>query len=129
MAEKPRQPPRLGTAGRRLWRSVADVYELRPDEQVVLEKAARTADDCERLDLALLDEPLLVAGSMGQQRHNPLLHEARQTRALLATLLKQLNLAAADEPVGAAWRDRGGPSKGSQRAMKAARARWGTYGA
>lgn len=124
--EKPRTPPRLDPPGRRLWRDVVDVYELRPDELLVLEKACRTADDSARLDAALKDAPLMVTGSTGQQRHNPLMHEARQTRALLAALLRQLALP--DEPAMAGGASASEQTKGvspsSQRAMNAARARW-----
>ncbi len=121
MTEKPRTPPRLGAAGRSLWRAVAGTYELRSDELVLLEKACRTADDAARLDRALLDAPLTVLGSVGQDRANPLLVESRQTRALLAALLKQLALP--DEDAGAKQRDT------SARATTAARARWGeNYG-
>jgi len=88
----PRAPANLAADGRRLWRSVLDVYELRADELVLLEKACRTADESARLDAAVRGSPLLVTGSTGQQRHNPLLNEARQTRALLGALLKQLAL-------------------------------------
>ena len=115
----PRAPANLGADGRRLWRSVLDVYELRADELVLLEKACRTADDSARLDAAVRDSPLLVTGSTGQQRHNPLLNEARQTRALLAALIKQLALP--DDDAGAEGTTL---SPTSQRAMTAARARW-----
>lgn len=113
----PRTPLHLGAAGRSLWRTITGIYELRGDELLLLEKACRTADDGARLDEAVRTAPLLVAGSAGQQRHNPLLNEARQTRALLAALLKQLALP--DEDAAAKARDN------SARATTAARARWG----
>lgn len=127
MAEKPKAPPRLGADGRRLWHSIVDTFDLRPDELLVLEKACRTADDSARLDRALADGPLMVTGSTGQQRHNPLLHEARQTRALLAALLK---LALPDEQAqpGQSGQEGRGSSPGSVKAMDAARARWGSGG-
>ncbi len=120
-APAPKAPAGLSAPGRRLWRGIAGAYDLRPDEQLVLEKACRTADDSARLDAALRDAPLMVTGSTGQQRHNPLLHEARQTRALLAALLKQLALP--DEPAAAT--EGAGLSPGSVKAITAARARWG----
>lgn len=119
MTDKPRTPAHLAAAGRTLWRAVVDTYELRADELLVLEKACRTADDSARLDAALRDAPLMVTGSTGQQRHNPLLHEARQTRALLAALLKQLAL-----PDEADLAD-GALTGNSVKAMNAARSRWG----
>ncbi len=115
MTAKPRTPRNLAAAGRSLWRSVVDTYELRPDELLLLEKACRTADESARLDEETRTAPLMVTGSTGQQRHNPLLNEARQTRALLGALLKQLAL-----PDAKRERDN------SARATDAARARWGT---
>ena len=122
MTDRPRTPPNLAQPGRSLWQAVTGSYELRRDELLLLEKACRTADEAARLDDAVRTASLLVAGSAGQQRHNPLLNEARQTRALLAALLKQLALPDPDED--AKRRDN------SARAMTAARARWdGPHGA
>lgn len=123
---KPRTPPRLGAAGRRLWREIVDTYELRADELLLLEKAARTADDAERLDAAVAEAPLMVTGSQGQPREHPLLAQSRQTRALLAALLKQLALP--DDDAAAGTTSGRAPSTASQKAMTAARARWGSPG-
>lgn len=119
-----RTPEGLGVAGRRLWREVVAGYELRPDELVLLERAARTLDDVRRLEDALDGAPLTVPGSMGQTRANPLLVELRGMRALLAALLKQLAL----PDLGAgAQSDEMTPTR---KARKAARARWDAqYGA
>ncbi|HWK92624.1 MAG TPA: hypothetical protein VNR17_10240 [Luteimicrobium sp.] len=91
---KPQIPtPRgLGKSGRQLWRSVLTAYELRPDELVLLENAAKTADFVAQLDEALKGAPLVVKGSMGQERENPLLSERRQQSAHLARLIGQLKL-------------------------------------
>lgn len=115
--KRPRPPTNLGRAGARLWRETVSVYELRGDELLLLAKACRTADDAERLDTACADAPLTVTGSAGQQRANPLLAEARATRALLAALLKQLAL---PDPVA---EKRQADARSSQ-ARTAARARW-----
>ncbi|MFC8731567.1 hypothetical protein ACFT5B_03820 [Luteimicrobium sp. NPDC057192] len=56
-------PSGLSRAGRRLWKSVVDAYDLRPDEQVLLENASRTADYVAQLDAALKDAPLVVLES------------------------------------------------------------------
>ena len=42
-------PRGLGAAGRRLWKSVTDTYELEEHERAVLTEAARTADLCAKL--------------------------------------------------------------------------------
>ncbi len=115
--KRPRPPTNLGRAGARLWRETVAVYELRGDELLLLDKASRTADDAERLDVALAEAPLLVPGSAGQDRPNPLLGEARATRALLAALLRQLAL---PDPVA---EQRRADARSSQ-ARTAARARW-----
>ena len=119
MTARPRTPPDLAQPGRSLWRAVVDTYELRRDELLLLTEACRTADEAARLDEEARTAPLLVAGSAGQQRSNPLLAEARQTRALLAALLKQLALPDSPEDAAARQRDT------SARATTAARARWG----
>ncbi len=120
-------PPNLGPSGRRLWDEVMGVYAPRPDEVLLLEKACRTADEAARLDEAARVAPLLTRGSMGQERVNPLLAEARATRALLATLLKSLALTDVEDDAG---RPAGASpmSLTSVRAMKAARARWAGSG-
>lgn len=117
---KPRPPARLSAAGRHIWREVVGAYELRSDELLLLEKVCRTADEAARLDEAVRDAPLLVAGSTGQPRAHPVFHEARQTRALLAALLKQLGLP--NDPAGDQAATRA--EQRSNKAMKAARARW-----
>ncbi|MBA2715606.1 MAG: hypothetical protein H0U51_00835 [Propionibacteriales bacterium] len=119
MTDRPRTPPNLSAPGRSLWQAITSRYVLRRDELLLLEKAARTADEAARLDAAVRTAPLIVAGSMGQERANPLLAEARQGRALLAALLKQLALPDSGEDAGAKQRDT------SARATTAARARWG----
>ena len=70
-------PRGLGAAGRRLWKSVTDTYELEEHERAVLTEAARTADLCAKLEripltqqqYELLDATLSV---MLEQSTNPL---------------------------------------------------------
>lgn len=124
---QPKTPPKMGAAGRRLWRDIVGTYDLRPDELLLLEKASRTADDAERLDAAVAEAPLMILGSQGQPREHPLLAQSRQTRALLAALLKQLALP--DDAAASGTTSTGrAPSTASQKAMTAARARWGSPG-
>jgi hypothetical protein len=65
---------------------------LRPDELVLLESAARTFDTIAELQAALVGQPLIVPGSLGQQREHPLISEIRLQRVSLARLLAQLRL-------------------------------------
>lgn len=111
-----KMPAGLGAAGKRLWRSLTDKYELDPHELVLLEAAARQSDnlaDCER---HLAESDVMVLGSTGQPRVNPLVPEIRQQRIALAKLIDALALPTEDAaPVSAA----------SRRARKAAQTRWG----
>jgi phage terminase small subunit len=88
----PAAPKGLQLVGKRMWKRVVSAYKLRPDEVFVLESACRTADWIAKLEAAMEGQPLVVKGSMGQDREHPLLSEARQQRALLARLLAQLKL-------------------------------------
>jgi hypothetical protein len=76
---------------------VAADFDLRADEIVLLGAACRTLDVIARLEEAMIDAPLVVRGSMGQEREHPLLSELRQQRLTAARLLRQLNLLDLDE--------------------------------
>lgn len=109
-------PKGLAATGRRLWKSIAARYILRPDEVVLLETACKTADFIAQLDAELVGAPLTTKGSMGQEREHPLLSERRQQSAHLAALLKQLKLPDTSGQTGADRR--------TAQARKAALARW-----
>lgn len=110
------EPKGLGPAGRRLWRNWMAGNEPDPGDEVLLEHAARTADELLRLAEALAGAEVTVEGSTGQPRANPLLDEVRRHRASLAGLLRQL------APVE---QTRGGHT--SELAREAARARWSRH--
>ncbi len=80
--------------------------------------AAGSSDDAERLAEAVADAPVVVEGSAGQPRPNPLAKELRDMRQLLGRLLAQLEIPS-DEP-GGEWDN---PTT-SERARKAAHLRW-----
>jgi hypothetical protein len=90
-------PAGLERTGKSLWRRVSRGYILRPDELVLLEMAARTADTIAQLEAEMQGQPLTARGSMGQLREHPLLSEARQQRAALQRLLVSLKLPDLDE--------------------------------
>lgn len=120
---RPRAPQGLAKAGRKVWRQVADAYQLEDfnaAELTQLELAARTMDLVAELAEQVDQEGLTVKGSQGQRRAHPALGELRLQRKLAADLLRQLGLDQADD-VDAAL-----PSVRSQRATQAARKRWGT---
>ncbi|MFG2596698.1 hypothetical protein [Streptomyces sp. NPDC048462] len=117
------EPPEgLGPQGMTLWQEIGEVFELRVDELRILGDACREVDLIERMHVALLDAPLLVKGSMGQEVANPLVQELRQHRALVARLLSALKLPDDEEQ-----EDTDGRARSSQ-ARKAALARWGRTG-
>lgn len=115
MSDSP-TPKDLQPAGRKLWRAVADKYQLRPDELRVLEDACREADLIDLITAGLVGEPLYMKGSMGQKVANPLFAEVRQHRATFASLMRQLALPDESGEVQSAR---------SAGARKAANARWG----
>lgn len=116
----PKMPSKLGAPGRELWKSIAGVYELRPDELRILSDACREADLIAKLEEAQLDEPLTTKGSMGQKVISPFISELRQHRTVLSALLKSLKLP--DSPAGSERKQ----DFVSEQARMAARARWGT---
>lgn len=86
-------PPKgLKSRGRRFWKDVVSAYELRVDELILLEFAAKTIDLLADLEEAMSGQSLTTKGSMGQEREHPLLSEARQQRAQLNRTLAQLDL-------------------------------------
>jgi hypothetical protein len=93
----PNAPKGLGSVGRRLWRDVASVCEMRVDEEQTLGVACRMADDLARLEDALSTSEVWVKGSKGQEALNPLFAEVRQARLALARLLKDLGIAEVED--------------------------------
>lgn len=112
---KPKPPATLADAGKALWRSVSDKYELRADELAVLEAACKTADMIATLDKEwdALGKPFLTRGSMGQDVIHPLIGERRAQQSQIAKLLGQLKLP--DDTSGAV---------GTNPARAAAASRW-----
>lgn len=90
------KPDGLGSAGLAFWDAVAEKYELRADEEMLLANASKTLDDISRLEEALSGADLLVMGSRGQTVSHPFLAELARSRSLLARLLKQLDLPSED---------------------------------
>src|SRR4051794_18491066 len=115
-----RTPTALGSKARRLWSEVVAGFDLRPDELRLLEDACREVDVVERIEKALRDtNSLLIPGSKGQLRPNPLLAELRGHRLVLARLLHQVGIPD-EEPAAPALDAR----ERSSSARRAANARW-----
>lgn len=92
----PKAPSGLKPGGRRLWRSVADEYELAEHERVVLLEAFRTVDSCDALQALVDDDGVLNSGPQGVRAH-PALVELRQQRVTLAKLVASLRIPLDDD--------------------------------
>jgi len=117
-----RSPAGLGDAGKKLWRSIDDVFDFteEPGKVHILTQACRVSDIIAELDEAADEAPLTVMGSMGQPVISPFIAEARLQRALLAQLLGRLGLPDNDED------DEAGElrARRSEAGRVAARSRW-----
>lgn len=117
MTSKPAQPAGLGKAGASLWKRLTSKYDFDPWEVIVVESAARQADDVAALERIIKDQGVIVKGSAGQPRLAAVVTEVRQGRLALARLLAELRLPSEDAP------DQ--PMSGrSVRAQRAANVRW-----
>lgn len=97
-------------------------FDLGPDDRQLVAEIERTLAELDRISAALADAPVMIAGSTGQQRVNPLFAEARAHREILAKLFKALALPAEEEPKTLTQQ------LASAKARNAANARWGTDG-
>lgn len=109
-----RAPDGLGGEGRKLWKSIASVYELDPRELSLLAAACRQADDVAALEAVLARDGMIVAGSAGQPRLSAVVAELRQARLAVGKLLDLLTLPDVDAA-----------PRVSRRSQRAAQRRWG----
>ena len=116
-----RAPSGMGERALRLWRQVADNYELRADEWRILEDACRETALVDLLQKELRGAPLIMKGSMGQPVSNPLLAEIAAHRRLAASLFKQLGLPDLDSADIDGSEE---PGARSAAAREAAKSRW-----
>lgn len=91
----PKPPAGLGAEARALWCATHAEYQFDSGADLaLLGEMARTLDRLREVQRAIAKDGLVVAGSQGQTRANPLLTvEAEQRRALLA-FARQLRLGA-----------------------------------
>lgn len=125
-SNRPRTPAGLNARGRRTWTETVAKFDLRADEEGTLLELCRTLDRLDILEAAVAKAPLLIEGSQGQPRPNPLLGEIRGFRQVAVQLSRSLALSdVADTD------DQGAPllTPKQARAQHAARARWGHRGA
>jgi hypothetical protein len=85
-------PAGLQNAGRQLWSSVLDEYDIEEHERLLLLEACRIADRLDRLAAESATEPLTTENFKGDEVANPKLVEARQQGIVFARLLASLRL-------------------------------------
>ena len=90
-------PAGLLTAGKSLWKSVTDEYELDTHESLLLIQACRTADRLDSMAAELATSPLTLTNFRGDEVAHPLLTESRQQSLTLSRLLASLRLPSGDE--------------------------------
>lgn len=90
-------PRHLGRAGRRLWRSILDKFELSEHETALLLQACAVADVCADLQKRVQAEGTMTRDRLGETRANPALVELRQQQILLTRLIVALRVPLGDQ--------------------------------
>jgi len=88
----PAAPPGAGPAGRRLWRSVVERFDLDEHEAALLREAARCVDLLDELVAVVRRDGPTIRNAKGDMVTHPAAVEARQTRLTLTRLLASLRL-------------------------------------
>ena len=88
----PPAPKGSGASGKRLWRSVIEVYDLDEHELVILRRAVRTVDLLDALDEKIEQDGLTTVNQRGDVVAAPAVIEARQQAQVLMRLVAQLRL-------------------------------------
>jgi hypothetical protein len=117
-------PSHLGAAGTELWARLAVPFTWEPEELVILEQMARLNDTQAILAAEARTQPIMLEGSTGQLKLNPLWGELRMLRLAIAKLAKDVMVT--EEPAKPAKKTgRGsGSMTTTEAAQKAALARW-----
>jgi hypothetical protein len=101
-------PNGLAEAGRQLWASVVDDYDVEEHERLLLTEACRVADRLDAIAAELEGAPLTMQNFKGDPCPNPLLGEARQQGIVFSRLLASLRLPSGDENDATRPQRRGG---------------------
>lgn len=91
-AMTPMVPAGLGEPGTRVWNDTLAAFELNPVELTILGQLARNEDLLTDIYERLLTEDLMVEGSRGQMRPNPLMARIDALSRAQASLATALNL-------------------------------------
>lgn len=113
-------PKGLASRGRSLWREITTSYSMNPAEAVILHELCRTADVLDRLADELAVSDLLVGGSRGQLRPNPLFATIAEFEKTADLLSRRLAL-----PDDYAAVKRSASASTAGKASAAAKTRWG----
>lgn len=100
-----RVPTGLKAAGRSLWKSSTEEFELAQHELALLEEACRVRDRIRDLDKAVNEDGVMLSSSQGARVH-PAIAESRQQRLALARLLVTLGIPGLDDDLPPARRAR-----------------------
>jgi hypothetical protein len=113
MTTELRVPAGLKAAGKKLWASSTEEFELAQHELALLEEACRIRDYIRDLDKAVKDDGLMISSSQGSRLH-PAIAESRQQRMALARMLVTLQIPALDDDLPSAGKVRAatGPRRG-----------------
>jgi len=85
-------------AGRRLWSSVVEEFDLEEHELALLREATRTVDLLDEVDATVRRDGAVIVTAEGHPRAHPAAIEARQQRVTLARVLAALRMPSGDEP-------------------------------
>jgi hypothetical protein len=97
MTTTAKAPAGLAVAGRKLWASVTDEYDLLVYEELLLLQACRCADQLDRLAVEAASGPPTITNYKGDLTAHPALTEARQQAIVLSRLLASLRLPSGEE--------------------------------
>ncbi len=93
----PPPPDGLKAAGRLLWSSVLDGWEIDAWERTLLLQACRCVDRLDDLAEAAAASTAVVTNAKGEMAPHPAIVEARQQSLVLARLLASMRLPVGDE--------------------------------
>jgi len=122
-AGAPPPPDGLKAAGRVLWSSVMDGWEIDPWERLLLLQACRCVDRLDDLAEIAGASTAVTTNSKGDQAPHPAIVEARQQSIVLTRLLASMRLPVGDEDDLTRPQRRGG-ARGAYAARRATLSPW-----
>jgi phage terminase small subunit len=85
-------PSHLSRTARKWWKHVAETYELEQHHLHLLSQAAGCLDRAEEARLAIVKDGAYFLNRHGERKPHPALQVERDSRALFARLLRELDL-------------------------------------